>query len=116
MMLKKIVSGKRNRFEEGGHDIDLSYICQDRVIVMSYPADGVRSFWRNNIKDVKRFLDERHKDHYWVYNVSERPYDSAKFDEVVDRVSNHNWQDHHAPPFHMLLKIVDEMYKKLKGK
>ena len=59
---------------------------------MSYP-----------ILQVKRFLDERHPDKYWVFNVSERPYDSSVFD---GRVSAHGWADHTAPPFHLLLKLV----------
>lgn len=56
---------------------------------MSYPADDfVRKMYRNDIKEVKKFLDERHPGKYYVFNVSEKPYTSDKFD---DRVSNYNW-------------------------
>ena len=43
-----------------------------------------------------------------MFNVSERPYEKARFD---GRVSSHGWNDHTAPPFHLLLKLVEEMYK-----
>jgi phosphatidylinositol-3,4,5-trisphosphate 3-phosphatase/dual-specificity protein phosphatase PTEN len=39
--LQKLVSGTRRRYKEEGYDIDLSYICQDRIIVMSFPASGM---------------------------------------------------------------------------
>ena len=88
----------------------------NRIIVMSYPATGVKTFWRNKISEVRRFLEEKHPGHFYVFNVSEKPYDWALFDEQVNRVSNHNWQDHHAPPFHMRIKLVDEMYQILLSK
>jgi len=50
--IRKIVSGTRRRYEEEGYNIDLSYICQDRIIVMSFPASGMQTSWRNNYKDV----------------------------------------------------------------
>ena len=52
MGLQKLVSGTRRRMIMGEYDIDLSYICSDRVIVMSYPADGVEKFYRNDYKVV----------------------------------------------------------------
>ena len=62
---------------------------------------------------VQRFLNERHPKKYFIFNVSERTYDKSRFE---DRVSNYNWPDHHAPPFHLLFELVDEMYKWLKCK
>ena len=52
MFIKKLVSGERKRYVSDEHNIDLSYICSDRIIVMSFPASGLASNWRNNIKDV----------------------------------------------------------------
>jgi hypothetical protein len=64
---------------------------------MSFPAQGVESTYRNNIDDVARFFSVRrapshsiyfailtlrkgkHKDHYRLYNLSERTYDYLKF-------------------------------------
>jgi phosphatidylinositol-3,4,5-trisphosphate 3-phosphatase/dual-specificity protein phosphatase PTEN len=35
---------------------------------MGFPAIGVEGLYRNSRKDVKRFLDTRHKDKYHVFN------------------------------------------------
>ena len=78
--VRKQVSGKRNRYQEDGYNIDLSYICQNRIIVMSYPATGTKTIWRNDLNKVKEFLIEKHPDHYHVFNVSEKAYDWKLFD------------------------------------
>jgi len=52
LWIKSKVSGTRRRFVEGDYNIDLSYICQDRIIVMSYPATGKESMYRNDYKEV----------------------------------------------------------------
>lgn len=66
------MSGTRRRFTDDGWDIDLTYICMNRVIVMSFPASGpIQTKYRNDYHDVKRFLDERHPGKYWVFNLSE---------------------------------------------
>lgn len=38
------------------------------------------------LPDVARMLREHHGDHYMIYNLSERPYDYAKFDNQVHPV------------------------------
>lgn len=57
-------------------------------------------------------MRERHPGKHWVFNVSERTYEKSRFE---NRVSNYNWQDHMAPPFHLLFHLVDEMYRWLKS-
>jgi hypothetical protein len=37
---------------DGEYNIDLTYVCQDRIIVMSYPATGSEALWRNDYRDV----------------------------------------------------------------
>ena len=87
--LKSKVRGNRRSMKEGDYDLDLSYICDNRIIVMSFPGSGaLETSYRNDSKEVKRFLDERHPEKYWVFNVSEKVYESARFD---GRVSNYNW-------------------------
>jgi hypothetical protein len=49
---------------------------------MSFPADGVESTYRNDINDVVTFLEGMHRDHYMVYNLTERSYDYSKFSNV----------------------------------
>ena len=49
--LRKIVSGKRNRFQEQGFDLDITYIT-DKVLAMSFPASGLECMYRNKIWEV----------------------------------------------------------------
>ena len=50
--LRKKVGGARRRFIDKDFDVDLSYVLSDRVIVMSFPASGIATAWRNNHKTV----------------------------------------------------------------
>ncbi|MGH0135171.1 UNVERIFIED_CONTAM: hypothetical protein FKN15_001111 [Acipenser sinensis] len=59
-------------------DLDLSYITS-RIAVMPFPAEGVESAIKNNIEDVRLFLDSRHAGHYAVYNLSQRTYRPSRF-------------------------------------
>ena len=52
---RKLVAGTRRRFEEDGYDLDLTYIIPNRIIAMSYPAQGIESNWRNPIEKVSTF-------------------------------------------------------------
>ncbi|XP_014388952.1 PREDICTED: cyclin-G-associated kinase [Myotis brandtii] len=63
-------------------DLDISYITS-RIAVMSFPAEGVESAIKNNIEDVRLFLDSKHPGHYAVYNLSSRTYRPAKFHNRV---------------------------------
>ena len=50
---------------------------------MSFPAEGVESAIKNNINDVRNFLESRHRGFYAVYNLSQRQYQNAKFENRV---------------------------------
>lgn len=67
------VSGKRNRFKDDKYNLDITYITP-KVLAMSFPASGWESCYRNKIGNVVKFLDEKHKGHYRVYNLSNRTY------------------------------------------
>ena len=48
---RKLVSGKRNRYQEDEYDLDMTYITP-RIIAMSFPASGVeknlsKSYWES---------------------------------------------------------------------
>lgn len=53
------------------------------LAVMSFPAEGVESAIKNNIEDVRLFLDSKHPGHYAVYNLSPRSYRHSKFHNRV---------------------------------
>ena len=69
--IRNLVSKEKRRFKNEKYDLDLTYIT-DRVIAMGFPSEKVERFYRNPMKEVKRFLEEFHKDphvrlwqHHW---------------------------------------------------
>ena len=50
---------------------------------MGFPASGIESAWRNHIDDVANMLNEYHKDHYLIWNLSDKRYDYSKFEDNV---------------------------------
>lgn len=73
------------------------------VKAMSYPGTGVEGMYRNDIQQVAAYLDHKHRDHYMIFNLSERNYD---FDLFHRRVVDYGWPDHHGPPLLMLINVV----------
>ncbi len=49
--IREIVSGPKKRYKQDGLNLDLTYITK-RIVVMSYPASGFESLYRNPIADV----------------------------------------------------------------
>jgi len=115
--LKTIVSKNKNRHNEiidkKKYDLDLTYITP-RIIAMGYPAEKLESMYRNDYNDVKEFLDQKHGDHYWVYNLcseKDRNYDKRKFD---DRVTCYPFDDHHPPVFRTIHPFCEDVVNYLK--
>ena len=52
---------------------------------MSFPADGIEATYKNNIDDVRVYLDTKHPDNYVVINISQRSYRTSRLN---DRVRN----------------------------
>ena len=45
--IRKLVSGKRRRFQDGQYDLDITYITS-RIVAMSFPATGyLETTYRN---------------------------------------------------------------------
>merc|ERR1712183_784207 len=74
---------------------------------MAFPAAGLESAWRNHIDDVAAMLNQYHKDHYMIWNLSDKDYDYMKFN---NNVLEFGFPDHHSPPLDMLFKIVLTMH------
>ena len=64
---RKLVSGKRNRFQYQKYDLDITYVTR-RVAGMSFPASGFELVYRNNINDVRISLIIEEKIIY--FNIS----------------------------------------------
>lgn len=104
--IKKAVSKKKIRFMDDGFDLDLTYIT-DNVIAMGYPSEGREGIYRNGLKDVQRFFNNRHPEAFRFYNLcSERFYDPAKFD---GRVRRFPFDDHNPPPFNVLPQFCENV-------
>ncbi|KAI9330018.1 protein-tyrosine phosphatase-like protein [Zopfochytrium polystomum] len=113
--LRRLVSKKKRRFVDraDGFDLDLAYIT-DSLIAMGFPSTrSPDRFYRNDMREVQRFLDSRHPDAYKVYNLcSERDYDHACFH---NRVSVFPFDDHNPPPFHLIPLLCADVSDWLSG-
>lgn len=104
--IRGAVSKKKRRYQKNGFDLDLTYVTP-RIIAMGFPSENVEATFRNPMKEVLRFLDSFHKDHYKVYNLcSERGYDPEKF---YKRAETFPFDDHNAPPFEMILQFCQNV-------
>lgn len=100
--IKYKVSQGRNRYVDEKYDLDLSYITPN-IIAMGFPAEGLTSYYRNDINEVSSFLEEKHQGTYMLWNLSKFDYDISKFN---NQVLVHGFPDHHNPPLQFLIIIV----------
>ncbi|CAK56165.1 unnamed protein product (macronuclear) [Paramecium tetraurelia] len=110
--IRQKVSGKKNRLKEGNFNLDLTYITQ-RIIAMSLPGEGFEGLYRNPIDQVAQYLNERHKEDYFIFNLSGKNYDESKFKGLVFK--DYFWKDHHSPSLNVLFDICLQIHNILKA-
>ena len=105
--IKSLVSKKNCRFTYDGYDLDLSYITT-RIIAMSFPSSSFETLYRNNVEEVKKFLNTRHKNHYKVYNLcEERKYSKDTF----FKQAYYPFKDHEVPSIETFKKFCEDAKK-----
>ncbi|CAM6086610.1 unnamed protein product [Calypogeia fissa] len=117
---RHMVSQNKRRYQEGGFDLDLSYITEN-IIAMGFPAGDMSSgffgyvegFYRNHMEEVIKFFETQHKGKYKVYNLcSERLYDAALFE---GKVACFPFDDHNCPQLQLISAFCQSAYSWLKG-
>lgn len=116
---RHVVSQNKRRYQEGGFDLDMTYITEN-IIAMGFPAGDMSSgffgyvegFYRNHMEEVIKFFETHHKDKYKVYNLcSERLYDASLFE---GKVASFPFDDHNCPPIQLIISFCQSAYAWLK--
>ena len=93
-----LVSKDKNRFCYDGFDLDLTYITP-KIIAMGKPSTSIEGMYRNNLDDVVQFFNQRHHEHYKVYNLCEEDFYPA---DTFYKQGKFPFQDHEAPPLNLI--------------
>ncbi|KAK9095518.1 hypothetical protein Scep_026987 [Stephania cephalantha] len=116
---RHIVSQNKRRYQEGGFDLDMTYITEN-IIAMGFPAGDMSSgffgyvegLYRNHMEEVIKFFETHHKGKYKVYNLcSERLYDASLFE---GKVACFPFDDHNCPPIQLITSFCHSAYSWLK--
>ncbi|KAK3022534.1 hypothetical protein RJ639_047472 [Escallonia herrerae] len=116
---RHVVSQNKRRYQEGGFDLDMTYITEN-IIAMGFPAGDMSSgffgyvegFYRNHMEEVIKFFETHHKGKYKVYNLcSERLYDASLFE---GKLASFPFDDHNCPPIQLIISFCQSAYSWLK--
>ncbi|XP_070570202.1 tensin-1-like isoform X9 [Ptychodera flava] len=100
---KDTMSQQKMRLPKGEESmyIQLTYITE-RILAMTFPANGQESHYSSNLQDITRILKNKHQDKYLVINLSEKRYDMLKLNSQVLDIG---WPDRLSPPLEKLCSI-----------
>ena len=80
-------------YKDEKYDLDIAYIT-DHILIMSRPATkALQKFSHDALVDVQQFLDEKHKEHY-------RIYDCCVYQHVADDHGDNDEEDEHGQRVH----------------
>lgn len=103
---RKAVSGSKKRYKQDGFDLDLAYVSP-RIIVHGFPATGLEHIYRNPRLEIRRFMDDRHKDHYKMFNFCCEPGRGYDPEIYYGRVERYPFKDHHTPPLETMVAFAN---------
>lgn len=142
--VRKLVSGKKARFVDAENAVNLDLVygtdlldwslldvltVSDRphhnvrdmsfawilTSSMGYPAVGVSALYRNRRRDVIKFINARHGEKWWIWNLCPLYENAYSPESMFGRVSRYPFPDHHPPPLPLLPLAVREMTAWLQG-
>ena len=96
---------------EANFDLDLAYVLPT-LIAMSVPATGRHALYRNPLREVIRFFEERHgPEGYLIVNCCpELPYDTSGF--ASGEVIRFDIQDHTPPTMQQFVDFLNSVKDK----
>lgn len=107
--LKRLVSKKKRRLEEGEFDLDMTYVTK-RVIAMGFPSTGCETIYRNSLKDITSLFNKRHDNNVKIYNLcveKERIYSKDLF--PLSFVTLFPSKDHNPCPIKLILEFCVDL-------
>jgi hypothetical protein len=63
-----MVSQNRKRYRDKDFDLDLAPISE-KTFAMGFPGEGMKSFYRNSLKDVIKYFGKYHHGKVKIYNL-----------------------------------------------
>ncbi|XP_053907539.1 tensin-2 isoform X12 [Cuculus canorus] len=90
---------------------DLTYVTE-RIICLRFPPALDEPRYRRHLREVAAMMASRHRDHYMIFNLSEKRRDIVRLNPKVQEFA---WPDLHAPPLDKLCSICKALEGWLRG-
>ena len=107
--IHQLVSQNRMRFNDEDFNLDLAYISK-RVIAMGFPAQGVRSIYRNPLNKVLEFFKKHHESKAKFYNLCDDSFiDMNQLSHKDIKIAYFPMADHNPGPVKLMFQFVMDM-------